>query len=47
MVKREKERDLWLSINQNFMTDESEAEAEDDETSMAIIKHVLPWRSKS
>ena len=47
MVKKEKERDLWLSINCNFMTDESEVETEDPAAPASVIKHCLPWRSNS
>lgn len=39
MVKKERERDLWLSIDYNFMTDESEVETKDHGTS--IVKHAL------
>ena len=45
MVKRENERDLMLSINHDFMSDQSEVE--DDNHGTSIIKHPLPWRSKS
>ena len=47
MVKKEKEQDLWLSINYNFMTDENEVETEDPATPVSIIKQCLPWRSNS
>ena len=45
VVKSEKERDLWSSINFNFMTDESEHE--NDGGGTTIVKYLLPWRSKS
>ena len=47
VVKSEKERDLWSSIDFNFMTEESEHENEDIRSGTTIVRHSLTWRSKS
>lgn len=40
MLKRDREREQWDSIDYNFMTEESECE---DGT---VVQHLLPWRSE-
>ena len=47
IVKSEKERDLWSSIDFNFMTEESEHENEDIRSGTTIVRRSLTWRSKS
>lgn len=44
MIKKIEERDLWQSIDYQYMTEESERE---DEKGAFIMKYSLPWRSKS
>ena len=45
MVRNKKERKMWDEIDFSFMTGESEAE--DDDDSLIVNHHPLPWRSHS
>lgn len=39
------EEELWKCLDYNYMTDESEHEADDGEA--MVYQHSLPWRSQS
>lgn len=44
VLKTEAERELWQSIDFNYMTEESDC---DEDGELAIRRYLLPWRSKS
>lgn len=45
VLKNDKERELWCSLNHDYMTEESEQE--NDEGQLHINQHFLSWRSHS
>lgn len=45
VLKSDKERELWCSINYDYTTEESEQE--DDDGQLQVNQHLLLWRSHS